>query len=76
MSDGAYYVKVRGQIDGPYDLDQLSKLVERGRLARFHKVSTDRVSWTSVGSLTALFPPPGSMATMRDCDPLTPGEPP
>ncbi len=60
MSDKRYYVRSRGKVMGPFGLAQLRSLRDRGQFRAFHEVSEDRLTWSSAGSLTELFPSAGS----------------
>jgi hypothetical protein len=51
-----FYVRMSGQIRGPFDLNQLRSLRERGRLQPFLEISTDRVHWVEASSRPDLFP--------------------
>jgi hypothetical protein len=55
MTDTSYYIRVRGQIRGPFSLDELRSMRERGLFRRFHEISTDRDTWSPAGCLGALF---------------------
>jgi S1-C subfamily serine protease len=45
------------QLMGPFSLDQLRALKDRGRLQPFHSISTDGRTWQPASTLTELFPP-------------------
>lgn len=62
MNETKWYIRARGQVGGPFDLAQLDTLRRRGRFARFYEISTDRQTWMSAASLTAIFPPERSPA--------------
>jgi hypothetical protein len=51
-----YYLRVRGQVSGPYTVADLHNLRLRGQFGRFHEVSRDQVRWAPAGSVAALFP--------------------
>src|SRR5262249_43305819 len=55
MDDKRYYIQERGRITGPYDLAQLKEMRRRMKLARFHKISTDRKTWVGAETLVELF---------------------
>lgn len=40
-----YYIRIRGQVQGPYTQEHLRSLARRGQFSRFHEVSTDGASW-------------------------------
>jgi S1-C subfamily serine protease len=57
MSGGyeQWFVRVRGRVNGPYDLQELRALKDRGQLARMHEVSSDRVQWSTAAGVPGLF---------------------
>src|SRR5438270_1005387 len=55
MAEKRFFVRSRGKVLGPFDLEQLKALRNRGQLRRFHEVSQDRQSWVPAASLTELF---------------------
>lgn len=56
MSNETYYVRSRGKVSGPFDVDGLKKMAKRGLIARVHEVSSDRVNWAAAGEYEDLFP--------------------
>ncbi len=50
-----YFVRIRGKIMGPFTLDQLTSLKNRGRLHDEHEVSTDRSTWVPANRIEGLF---------------------
>jgi hypothetical protein len=52
-----YFIRLSGQIRGPFNWSQLVDLRNRGRLQGFHEISADRVNWVEAGTLAELFPP-------------------
>jgi hypothetical protein len=57
-SPTVYYVRVRGKIHGPFDVERLKKLHARGQFSRAHEVSQDKRSWQPAGTLQELFASP------------------
>jgi hypothetical protein len=58
-----FYIRVRGRILGPFNLEKLRSLRTRGQFSRAHEVSTDRRTWspaTSIDSLQSPTTPSGS----------------
>lgn len=53
----SYYIRLRGQQQGPFTAEQLQKLAARGRFSRHYEVSTDGVSWNRAEGYAELFPP-------------------
>ena len=43
-----YRIRWRGQISGPFALDQVVQLVRGGKLSRHHEISTDGRNWRTV----------------------------
>src|SRR5438876_8315312 len=56
MSDKLLYIRVRGKVQGPFTVDALRSMRDRGQFRRFHEISEDRRSWTSATALNELFP--------------------
>ncbi len=58
MSDDSpshYYIRVRGRVQGPFDIEQLKKLRERGKFSRANEISSDQVVWQSAAVLEDVF---------------------
>ena len=55
MSDQYYYLRKRGIIAGPFDLDQFKEMRLRRQFARFDQVSIDGQNWLSAKTLTEVF---------------------
>lgn len=52
-----YFVRSRGKTLGPFTAQQLKSQHVRGKIGRFHQISTDGVSWEPAGPLLEqLFP--------------------
>ena len=68
-----YYIRVRGRVQGPFDLEQLKKLRQRGQFSRAHEVSSDQATWQSASILDAVFAAP-KRATPAKVEPA-PDEP-
>ena len=75
MSQTKYYVRLGTQLMGPFSLDQLKILKERGRLQPFHSISTDGRTWQPASSLTELFPPEPPPASANPAASVAPGAP-
>lgn len=52
-----YFVRVRGKIHGPFDIEKLKKMHSRGQFSRAHEVSQDKRTWHPAGTLRELFAP-------------------
>jgi len=57
MSPAAYFVRVRGRVTGPHDLEDIQRMIRRGVLTRIHEISADRETWAPAGTLEHLFVP-------------------
>lgn len=55
-----YYVRIRGRVSGPYGLDQLKDMRNRGRLMAIHEISMDKASWRPARELDEVFGRPSS----------------
>lgn len=53
-----YYIRVRGRIQGPFAIEQLKTMRQRGQFSRAHEVSTDRLNWQSASVLDSVFSVP------------------
>ncbi len=69
QSEQTYFIRIRGQIQGPMSLKQLRQLVRRGKLARIHQVSTDQQVWRSATKLEGLFGPVQPVPPVPDSAP-------
>jgi hypothetical protein len=58
MDPSRWYLRVRGKIHGPFTLEGLKNLRDRGQLGAAHEVSQDRRSWAPASAVQELFPPP------------------
>jgi hypothetical protein len=53
-----YYIRFRGQQQGPFTAEQLQKLAARGRFSPLYEVSTDGATWQRAEAFQELFPAP------------------
>jgi serine/threonine protein kinase len=72
--DALYFRRVRGQVSGPFGLADLKDLHQRGLLARFHELSTDRQTWAPASTFAELFPSEEGDSVLKT-EPLTVVEP-
>ncbi len=49
------FTRIRGQVQGPFDYEQLRSLIKRGMLARVHEVSENSRDWVRADESGALF---------------------
>jgi TM2 domain-containing membrane protein YozV len=50
-----YYIRVRGRVQGPMDVDRLKELASKGQLSRSHELSVDSKNWNPAGNMTEVF---------------------
>ncbi len=62
MSD-LYYVRIRGSVVGPFRLEQVRQLIERGKVSRLHELSTDRQTWRPLREFPELAVAPAPSAS-------------
>lgn len=51
-----YYVRWRGKLSGPFDVEQLQEMAAEDRLSRLHDVSTDQADWHRAETMVAVYP--------------------
>ncbi len=56
MEEKRLYLRVRGKVMGPFDIQQLKSLRDRGQFRRFHEVSEDRHKWVAAATIPDFFP--------------------
>src|SRR5438128_5795828 len=56
MPDKLLYIRVQGKVQGPFCLDALRSMRDRGQFRRFHEISEDCQSWGPANVLKELFP--------------------
>ena len=62
-----YYIRLRGEQQGPFPEEQLQKLAARGRFGRHYEVSTDGVQWSRAENYPDLFPrPPAPISRQKN----------
>ena len=49
------YVRIKGRVQGPFDLETLQGMVQRGQLSRIHQVSEDGEIWKKSTEYAELF---------------------
>lgn len=52
-----YYIRVSGQVYGPYPQEQLKSFVSQGRLVPHSEVSVDGQTWVTASTIPGLFAP-------------------
>ena len=50
-----FYVRKRGRVTGPFELAEVLKLKDQGRLTRVHELSRDQVEWTPAFEVDEVF---------------------
>jgi GYF domain 2 len=58
LANERLYVRIRGQVTGPFDLEQLRRFRVRGQLQPGHEISPDTVNWSPAGTVVGLFADP------------------
>jgi S1-C subfamily serine protease len=56
MAEKPLYIRIRANVTGPYGLQQLRTLRDRGHFRSFHEVSEDRQTWRVAATVAELFP--------------------
>ncbi|MDB5341233.1 MAG: hypothetical protein JWN70_6852 [Planctomycetaceae bacterium] len=54
----AFFIRLRGRVQGPFTPAQLQALHQRGQFSRTHEVSEDQVNWRSAATLSNVFVAP------------------
>lgn len=50
-----YFIRIRGKVQGPFDVDKLRGLARRGQFSRMHEVSPDGLQWLAAKEYPELF---------------------
>jgi TM2 domain-containing membrane protein YozV len=50
-----YYIRIRGRVQGPYQIEQIQSLIQKGILSRIHEISQDQQSWVKAANYPELF---------------------
>lgn len=53
--ENPFYIRIRGRVLGPYDLEKLQSLARRGQLSRMHEISSDATTWVRASAHPELF---------------------
>lgn len=56
MAIERYYVRWRGKLSGPFDVEELKEMAAQGRLSKLHDISADETAWRRAGTMEELFP--------------------
>ncbi len=64
-----YYIRLRGEEQGPFPAEQLQKLAARGRFGRHYEVSTDGAHWSRAENYPELFPRPPAPVPRQKAQP-------
>lgn len=54
MSD-TYSIRIRGRVQGPFEIAKIQELVHKGQVGRMHEVSADGHTWVAASSVPELF---------------------
>ncbi|MCK6486265.1 MAG: DUF4339 domain-containing protein [Phycisphaerae bacterium] len=55
MSAHVYYIRTRGRISGPFDLETVRRMARRGELSLIQELSLDAVTWLPGRSFPLVF---------------------
>ncbi len=66
---GTYHIRIRGSVLGPFRLERLQAMIQRGQLTRLHEVSNDGGEWRAAGDFPELFPPPPASSPAAGSEP-------
>ncbi len=73
MSADQYFIRSRGRVSGPFQMDALQKLARRGSMSRFDEISSDQMGWVPAESMDGVFaapaPVPSRQAAIQDFSP-------
>lgn len=50
-----YFIRLRNQTSGPFDVATLQRMSRQGQFSRLHQVSTDQQTWKPAASVEGLF---------------------
>jgi len=66
-----YFIRARGKVMGPFSLERLQTMRNRGQLSRIHEVSTDKQSWQTAASFisSATATADGNSSNNQEPDP-------
>src|SRR5258706_16436401 len=56
MTMDQWHVRIRGRVMGPFSMQQLLEMKNRGQLLSFHEISADRENWKTAGTVSQIFP--------------------
>ncbi len=68
MVSKAYFVRIRGRVQGPFAVEKLRTLVRRGQVSRTHEVSEDGVSWSRAVDFAELFEAPTQVSIRESAE--------
>ncbi|AMV18224.1 GYF domain-containing protein [Planctomyces sp. SH-PL14] len=51
-----YFIRLRGQVKGPFSVDQLTRMAGRGQFSKLHQISIDQAQWSPATELPGMFP--------------------
>jgi GYF domain 2 len=72
----SYYTRIRGKVHGPFEVEKLKKLYERGQFGRASEISVDRRAWQSASALIDTFEPVDDPEESASASPDLAGKPP
>lgn len=54
--ESSWYIRVRGEVLGPFELQKLQEMATRGQLSRIYEVSQDKITWERASAHPEFFP--------------------
>ena len=63
--DKNYFIRIRGQVKGPYDPETLQEMARRNQFARHNEVSADGEEWYRASEFPELFPERAARKTVQ-----------
>ena len=57
MNEDKYYVRSRGRISGPFELEVLRKMYRQGTLLAVHELSVDQITWRPIREHISMLSP-------------------
>ncbi len=67
-----WHVRIRGRVMGPFSIQQLLEMKDRGQLQSFHEVSTSPPNWKMAGTVPEIFPRDAIIADPPQVPPPSP----
>lgn len=69
-STQAYFIRLRGKVFGPFNVDRLRSMQSRGQFSRLHDISVDRANWESAGPFLDALARPAAAIDPIEAEPI------